>query len=496
MQDLEVTHKRNVLLVKLVWFSVILGVLVDIVNKIPAQTIQMVATAGFVTAGVLTLLVWKRIMVFQIKYLIALAAGIVSYLILSASTGSTSFANILVLYFSLALVSLYHDSGPLLLSLFIGLFLTNYAFIRYHDTLFAGITTKTLISLNLWQILVGALMIAQSRIGLRMRTELEAKQKEAVSAKEKMEEILNRIKESIAILTQFNTKLKENVTAAGQISEEVTAAFSGIATGIESEAKSVNEIGGAMAKVDHAVQALAQVSIGMKEATDLTVEAIGRGEKETQNLFTAMNTVDEGIQSTVALTEELKKQTEEISAILTAIGNIAAQTNLLALNASIEAARAGEYGRGFSVVATEVMKLAEDSRKATENIAAILEANQKKTQAVAEQINQVHQAIQTSTEARHKVAEVFSHIAVNTRKVREKAQEVEQMSSQLKGSAHAIAGETQSIASFTEETTASVEEVMASIEDQNRRINEIVESFKQLEELTKTLQELSGNQPA
>ena len=73
---------------------------------------------------------------------------------------------------------------------------------------------------------------------------------------------------------------------------------------------------------------------------------------------------------------ELARGAREIGKIVALISSIAGQTNLLALNAAIEAARAGEAGRGFAVVAEEVRNLAEESNKAAQQIAALIDKNE------------------------------------------------------------------------------------------------------------------------
>lgn len=82
--------------------------------------------------------------------------------------------------------------------------------------------------------------------------------------------------------------------------------------------------------------------------------------------------VNQVMKETTEVSRILTSRTQEMNQILSSISEIAEQTNLLSLNASIEAARAGEAGRGFTVVATEIRKLAEDSQKAVEKIGSII----------------------------------------------------------------------------------------------------------------------------
>ena len=92
-----------------------------------------------------------------------------------------------------------------------------------------------------------------------------------------------------------------------------------------------------------------------------------------------MSTVKEQVESLAENVLALTEQAQQIGEIIATVNKIAEQTNLLSLNAAIEAARAGEHGKGFSVVASEIKVLADQSKKATAQVRQILGDVQKAT---------------------------------------------------------------------------------------------------------------------
>ncbi|WP_100012016.1 methyl-accepting chemotaxis protein [Lentibacillus sediminis] len=106
----------------------------------------------------------------------------------------------------------------------------------------------------------------------------------------------------------------------------------------------------------------------------------------------------------------LNKQIEHISSFTESIKNIAKQTNLLSLNASIEAAKAGEYGRGFTVVANEVRKLAEQSASATVEIDETLDEVVQQVKRTMENIDKTKKIAESQNTAVLETKEIFNHI--------------------------------------------------------------------------------------
>ena len=117
---------------------------------------------------------------------------------------------------------------------------------------------------------------------------------------------------------------------------------------------------------------------------------------------------------TSATVNRLGASSAEIGSVITVIQAIAAQTNLLALNATIEAARAGELGKGFAVVASEVKDLAQETARATEDIAARVEAIQRDTGEAVAAIDGISQIIQQISDYQTTIASAVEEQSATT----------------------------------------------------------------------------------
>jgi hypothetical protein len=134
---------------------------------------------------------------------------------------------------------------------------------------------------------------------------------------------------------------------------------------------------------------LAALALAMKEETDHVahnVHSIGDNLGIIERMALNLNAFVKRLEDTAQAVSQLHERSSQIGGIGKLIHEIANQTNLLALNAAIEAARAGEQGRGFAVVADEVRKLAERTRKATDEISALVQTVLNEADSVHEQV--------------------------------------------------------------------------------------------------------------
>src|SRR5690349_4153493 len=113
------------------------------------------------------------------------------------------------------------------------------------------------------------------------------------------------------------------------------------------------------------------------KVAESSLHAAEKGTQAVQNAIRGMNDIRDQIQETSKRIKRLGESSQEIGEIVQLISDITEQTNVLALNAAIQAASAGEAGRGFTVVAEEVQRLAERSAEATKHIGAIVKSIQR-----------------------------------------------------------------------------------------------------------------------
>ncbi len=172
------------------------------------------------------------------------------------------------------------------------------------------------------------------------------------------------------------TETAQNVASAAA---EILAATTQQASGAQEQAAGVAQTVTTVDEVAQTSDQAAQRAKFVAESSQRTVEISRAGRRSVDEAVSVMGKVKDQVEAVAESILALAEQAQQIGEIIATVNEIAEQTNLLALNAAIEAARAGEHGRGFSVVASEVKALAEQSKKATAQVRRILGDIQKAT---------------------------------------------------------------------------------------------------------------------
>ncbi|MCM3128040.1 methyl-accepting chemotaxis protein [Paenibacillus provencensis] len=479
-QDLLELHKRNGLLVLLLWICTTLGIVSTIDSM---DGVLSIAYPAIPICLLSTFLYWKKLFIPQIKLLMVIGINIISFSIMSMGSAVT---NSLVLYLGLAFCSLYMDRFIMILNGIIGLALLNY----FGATAYVG---ADIVGLNTFYIVVLLTLIGQSTVGTRMLGNMNASMNEANEAKERVELLINEARTVSATLNTSGKELNENAVMAGKINAEVLAAFHEMSAGIESQASSVSDISSAMESLNDSVQRTFAASETTSEKATIAAELTKEGQDQITDLAAKMHQVSELVDNTAVIMEKVNSENVKIGGILSSIEEIAKQTNLLSFNASIEAARAGEHGRGFAVVAEEIRQLAQLTHRASSDIADILSSIQSNISSAAVRITDGQTASRSGAESADIITALFVQINTNTKEVMDQSDHLLELNIQLQSASTQITDEISSVSSVTEQSAASVEEVLASAELQQHRVNEIVVSIQKLNEtaqaMEKTLQD-------
>jgi methyl-accepting chemotaxis protein len=166
---------------------------------------------------------------------------------------------------------------------------------------------------------------------------------------------------------------------------------------------------------------------------------------------------------------------------------------LLALNAAIESARAGEAGRGFSIVASEVRKLAEQSAQSVSQIAEITTQIQKNSMSSVSKMDIVKENVESGIQLVHKANNLFNQIFKSADEVASQIQEVSAATLQLNASSEAVSNSIIEMMQFAKSTSESTLQVSASSEQHLQSIALISHVSDSLNQMTNKLKEIMEN---
>lgn len=311
----------------------------------------------------------------------------------------------------------------------------------------------------------------------------------------KIRALAGDIKSSAAATAEGTGLISASAGLTGRSAEQIAAASGEVAAGASRQTEFVETVIGLINKNREEVEKGFDIVGLTVDNARMSTKIAETGKDSIFASIDHLSEVSRTVEAATASIQNLDSRSREIGNIVGIITGIASQTNLLALNASIEAARAGESGKGFSVVAEEIRKLAEESREAAKSIKDLISGIQAETTGTVgnmensmNMVNLQVEQIKVGGEALEKIVgmvvrtenEVTQiHTAFKT--ILALSEDIVRAIDEISGIIEETAAHSQEVAAATEEQTASAEEMTARAEQLQAlaaRLKENIDIFK------------------
>jgi len=348
--------------------------------------------------------------------------------------------------------------------------------------------------------LLGALVI-----WLMVKAYTDEQRRQAIAARREREQEQNRNRANqdaiLRLMNEMQTLAEGDLTTKATVSEEITGAIADSVnytieelrdlvgrindaatrvTGATETARATSgqllgaaeyqsrEIRGTTAAMLEMVREMTEMSGSTGQSASVARQSLAaaqKGQSAVQDSIAGMNDIREQIQETSKRIKRLGESSQEIGEIVELISDITEQTNVLALNAAIQAAAAGEAGRGFSVVAEEVQRLAERSGEATKQIAAIVKTIQTDTGDAVAAMERSTRGVVDGARLSDAAGQALGEIGEVSQRLASLIDTVSATAKEQAKNAGTVAGNMQDILRITQQTTEGTKKTSASVDE-------------------------------
>lgn len=330
--------------------------------------------------------------------------------------------------------------------------------------------------------------LAVEIVQVKTRDEVATLQKSFEQMTLNLREVITHVSDSSNQVAASAEELMASADETMKGTELISTSIQQVSEGAEHQTNMAKESARSAEESSTAVTLIAEKAKDTMEITIATNEKTMQGSAFVQDTVAQMRLINDAVIETDQALVTLNERSKEIVHILKLITDIADQTNLLALNAAIEAARAGEAGKGFAVVADEVRKLSEQTRKSVSDISDIAKEIEKDTRKTVTSINGVKEKVDSGLTIAHHTEVTFEDILISVEQVKEQVGDISSIANNIHIIVKDVANHANNMSTVASNTFDSSSSVAAASEEQLASMEEVTAAAISLANLAEDLQ--------
>lgn len=306
----------------------------------------------------------------------------------------------------------------------------------------------------------------------------------------KLKHVIQAVQNSIENVAASSEELTASAGQTTQATEHITSSIEQFSNSTEHQNDMIEKSSVQLNEMDRSLSHMVDTTSHMMESSIDSSKTAQAGGELVQKTAGQMQTIEQAVKEAELVIQGLEQKSKDITNILGVINGIADQTNLLALNAAIEAAWAGEAGRGFSVVAEEVRKLAEQSVSSSKEIESLTNEIVEEIEKSQKMFKQVAGEVQAGLNITDETKVSFEKITDKTSEMTEQMKQMNGTAKELSHGSNDISHAVNQIKELSRESSAGFQDIAASAEEQLASMEEISSSSATLSQMAEELREL------